>query len=54
MDARQGKVVEMKFFGGLSAPEISEVLGVSLATVERDWRTARIFLRRQMTRLASP
>ena len=54
MDARQGKVVEMKFFGGLSAPEISEVLGVSLATVERDWRTARIFLRREMTRLASP
>jgi RNA polymerase sigma factor (TIGR02999 family) len=54
MDARQGKVVEMKFFGGLSAAEISEVLGVSLATVERDWRTARIFLRREMTRLASP
>ena len=54
MDARQGKVVEMKFFGGLSAAEISEVLGISLATVERDWRTARIFLRREMTRLASP
>jgi RNA polymerase sigma-70 factor (ECF subfamily) len=54
MDARQGKVVEMKFFGGLSAAEISEVLGVSLATVERDWRTARIFLRREMTRLTSP
>ena len=54
MDARQGNVVEMKFFGGLSAAEISEVLGVSLATVERDWRTARIFLRREMTRLASP
>jgi RNA polymerase sigma factor (TIGR02999 family) len=54
MDERQGKVVEMKFFGGLSAPEISEVLGISLATVERDWRTARIFLRREMTRLASP
>lgn len=54
VDERQGKVVEMKFFGGLSAPEISEVLGISLATVERDWRTARIFLRREMTRLASP
>jgi RNA polymerase sigma-70 factor (ECF subfamily) len=54
MDERQGKVVEMKFFGGLSAAEISEVLGISLATVERDWRTARIFLRREMTRLALP
>jgi RNA polymerase sigma factor (TIGR02999 family) len=54
VDERQGKVVEMKFFGGLSASEISEVLGISLATVERDWRTARIFLRREMTRLASP
>jgi RNA polymerase sigma factor (TIGR02999 family) len=54
MDARQGRVVEMKFFGGLSALEISKVLGISLATVERDWRTARIFLRREMTRLASP
>src|SRR5271169_7177012 len=53
MDARQGKVVEMKFFGGLSAAEISEVLGISIATVERDWRTARIFLRREMTRLAT-
>jgi len=54
VDERQSKVVEMKFFGGLSAPEISEVLGISLATVERDWRTARIFLRREMTRLAPP
>jgi RNA polymerase sigma factor (TIGR02999 family) len=54
VDERQGKVVEMKFFGGLSTSEISEVLGISLATVERDWRTARIFLRREMTRLASP
>lgn len=53
MDERQGKVVEMKFFGGLSAPEIAQVLGISLATVERDWRTARIWLRREMTRLAS-
>jgi RNA polymerase sigma factor (TIGR02999 family) len=54
VDERQCKVVEMKFFGGLSAAEISEVLGISLATVERDWRTARVFLRREMTRLASP
>ncbi len=50
MDERQGKIVEMKFFGGLSAPEISEVLGVSRATVDRDWATARVWLHRQMNR----
>lgn len=54
IDERQGKIVQMKFFGGLSAPEISEVLGISLATVERDWATARIWLRREMHRAASP
>jgi RNA polymerase sigma factor (TIGR02999 family) len=52
LDERQGKIVEMKFFGGLSAPEISEVLGISRATVDRDWATARIWLHRQMTRTA--
>jgi RNA polymerase sigma factor (TIGR02999 family) len=50
VDERQSKVVEMKFFGGLSAPEIAQVLGISLATVERDWRTARIWLRREIAR----
>jgi RNA polymerase sigma factor (TIGR02999 family) len=50
LDERQSKVVEMKFFGGLTAPEIAQVLGISLATVERDWRTARIWLRREMAR----
>jgi RNA polymerase sigma factor (TIGR02999 family) len=54
IDERQGKIVQMKFFGGLSAPEIAEVLGISLATVERDWATARIWLRREMSRAASP
>ena len=54
IDDRQGKIVQMKFFGGLSAPEISQVLGISLATVERDWATARIWLRREMSRAASP
>jgi RNA polymerase sigma factor (TIGR02999 family) len=53
VDERQSKVVEMKFFGGLSAAEIAQVLGISLATVERDWRTARIWLRREMSRLTS-
>ena len=50
IDERQGKIVEMKFFGGLSAPEISQVLGISRATVDRDWSTARVWLHRQMSR----
>jgi RNA polymerase sigma factor (TIGR02999 family) len=54
LDERQSKIVQMKFFGGLSAPEIAEVLGISLATVERDWATARIWLRREMIRAAAP
>jgi RNA polymerase sigma factor (TIGR02999 family) len=50
IDERQGKIVEMKFFGGLSAAEISLVLGISRATVDRDWATARVWLHRQMSR----
>jgi DNA-directed RNA polymerase specialized sigma24 family protein len=46
--------VQMKFFGGLSASDISQVLGISLATVEREWATARSWLRREMGRAASP
>jgi RNA polymerase sigma factor (TIGR02999 family) len=53
VDERQVKIVEMKFFGGLSAPEISDVLGISRATVDRDWATARIWLHRQMNRTAA-
>jgi RNA polymerase sigma factor (TIGR02999 family) len=53
LDERQGKIVEMKFFGGLSAPEISQVMGLSRATVDRDWATARVWLHRQMSRAAS-
>jgi RNA polymerase sigma factor (TIGR02999 family) len=52
VDERQGKIVEMKFFGGLSAQEISEALGISRATVDRDWATARVWLHRQMSRRA--
>jgi RNA polymerase sigma factor (TIGR02999 family) len=54
IDQRQGRIVEMKFFGGLSAPEISQVLNLSRATVDRDWATARVWLHRQMSRTSSP
>jgi RNA polymerase sigma factor (TIGR02999 family) len=53
IDERQGKIVQMRFFGGLAMPEIAHVLGISVATVERDWATARIWLRRQMNRAGS-
>ena len=43
-DPEQSQLVELRFFGGLSHPEIAEVLGVSLSTVERKWRLARAWL----------
>jgi RNA polymerase sigma factor (TIGR02999 family) len=48
MDERLVKVVDMKFFGGLTTREIAGVLGLSVATVERDWSAARVWLYRQM------
>ena len=46
---RHAKVVELRFFGGLDSPEIAKVLDISLATVERDWRFARAWLRTEMS-----
>jgi RNA polymerase sigma factor (TIGR02999 family) len=54
IDPRQGQIVEMKFFGGLTAPEISQVMNLSRATVDRDWATARVWLHRQMSRAVAP
>ena len=45
-DARKGKVVELKFFGGLTTAEIGEVLQLSHATIEREWTFARAWLYR--------
>ena len=47
-DERKARVVELRYFGGLTAEEAAEVLGVSLATVEREWRTARAWLLREL------
>jgi RNA polymerase sigma factor (TIGR02999 family) len=52
IDERQAKIVEMKYFGGFSAPEISEALGISRATIDRDWATARVWLHRRISRTA--
>ena len=47
-DPRKGQIVELKFFGGLTTTEIAEHLGLSVATVERDWKFARAWLYRAM------
>lgn len=44
IDARKSRVVELRYFGGLSIEETAEVLGVSLDTAKRDWRIARAWL----------
>src|SRR6266496_3665098 len=48
LDPRQSKVVELRFFGGLTVDETAEVLKVSNATVRRDWRLARAWLHREL------
>ncbi|HZS07170.1 MAG TPA: sigma-70 family RNA polymerase sigma factor [Blastocatellia bacterium] len=50
LNARQSQVVEMHFFGGLSVEEIAEVLNVSVPTVRRDWRLARAWLYRELSK----
>jgi RNA polymerase sigma-70 factor, ECF subfamily len=49
-DPRKCRVVEMRFFGGLSLEEAAEVLGVSVTTVRRDWGLARAWLHRELSR----
>jgi RNA polymerase sigma-70 factor, ECF subfamily len=44
IDPRQGKIVELRFFGGLSVEETSEILGISSKTVKRDWAVAKAWL----------
>ena len=48
IDPQQGRIVELKFFGGLSIEETAEVMGIGHATVERDWKMARAWLRRKL------
>jgi RNA polymerase sigma factor (TIGR02999 family) len=49
LDPREASIVELRFFAGLTVPEIASALGVSIATVERDWVSARAWLRRELT-----
>ena len=48
VDSRAAKVVELRFFGGLENDEVADALGVSLATVKRDWSLARAWLHREL------
>jgi RNA polymerase sigma factor (TIGR02999 family) len=52
IDPRQGRMVELRFFGGLTVDETAALLGTSARTVKRDWRMARAWLKREMARLS--
>ena len=49
LDSRQAQIAELRFFGGLTVPQTAEVLGISPATVKREWTTARMWLEREIT-----
>src|SRR5215216_894491 len=48
LDPQQTRIVELRFFGGLTIEEVSEVLGISPATTKREWDSAKLWLRRQL------
>jgi len=50
MDSRKSQIVEMKFFGGLTTEEVAEVLKVTSRTVEREWRKAKAWLNRAISK----
>ena len=52
VDRQQRQIVELRYFGGLSIEETAHALGVSPATVKRDWRVARAWLHRELSRNA--
>ncbi len=49
LDPQQSRIVELRFFGGLSIEETAQLLGISPATVKRHWATARVWLHREMS-----
>jgi RNA polymerase sigma factor (sigma-70 family) len=48
IDARQSRIVELRYFGGLTVEQTAEVLGISPKTVKRDWAVARAWLHREL------
>ncbi len=49
IDPRQAKIVELRFFGGMTSAEVAEYLGISKSTADREWRIVRAWLRQQLT-----
>ena len=54
LNSQQSRIVELRFFGGLSIEETAEVLGISAATVKRQWAMARIWLHHEISRDGQP
>ncbi len=54
IDARQARIVELRYFAGLTGAEVAELLGVSRGTVSREWRVSRLWLRREMRQTEGP
>lgn len=52
LDPVQARIVELRFFGGLTIKETAEVMNISHATVEREWKMAKAYLKRELTRNA--
>ncbi len=52
IDARRSRVVELRFFGGLSVEETAESMGISPETVKRDWRVAKLWLMKELSQAA--
>jgi RNA polymerase sigma factor (TIGR02999 family) len=50
LDPRQARMVELRYFGGMTDPEISKILGVTERTVCRDWNTAKLWLQRELVK----
>jgi RNA polymerase sigma factor (sigma-70 family) len=50
IDPQQARIVELRVFGGLTLEEVAELLGISVATVKRDWAMAKAWLTREMTK----
>jgi RNA polymerase sigma factor (TIGR02999 family) len=53
-DSRKSRIVELRYFGGLSIEETAEVLGISTTTVRREWTMANAWLRREMIKDSAP
>ena len=54
IDAQQGRIVELRFFGGLTIEETAEVMQLSAGTIKRDWTVARAWLYRDLAGAAPP